>query len=204
MTDYLFAESAGRAGAPLVFTFHGTGANELQFHGVASELVPGAHVISPRGDVSEGGALRFFRRRAEGVYDMEDLATRRAAMAAFVAQHTDRLGATHVLALGYSNGANIAAAVALEHPEAFTDLALLHPLIPWTPEPQPGLAGRRVLVTAGARDPICPPDTSRALIAYLRAQGVDLKEVWHEGGHEIARSEVSALREFLAPLPGAT
>lgn len=127
---YHYAETKGTTGAPLVFTFHGTGATEQQFHLIASELVPGAHVISPRGDVSEMGALRYFRRRAEGVYDMEDLAERQAAMASFIAAHKARLGAERVVALGYSNGANIAAAVAFEAPDLFTDLALLHPLIP--------------------------------------------------------------------------
>ena len=199
MTDYVYSETEGRQGAPLVFTFHGTGADETQFHAAASELVPGAHVISPRGDVSEMGALRFFRRRAEGVYDMDDLAIRREAMARFIEEHRTHLGAERVIALGYSNGANIATAVALERPELFTDLALLHPLIPWDPAPQPGLSGRRILVSAGERDPICPAHLSRALIAYVEQQGAEVTEAWHPGGHEIARSEVDALRRFLGP-----
>ncbi|ETX14012.1 esterase [Roseivivax halodurans JCM 10272] len=197
MTDYTYAETEGRAGTPLVFTFHGTGADETQFHAAASELVPGAHVISPRGDVSEMGALRFFRRRAEGIYDMDDLGVRRDAMARFVEAHRTRLGARRVIALGYSNGANIAAAVALERPGLFTDLALLHPLIPWEPAPQPGLSGRRILVSAGERDPICPAPLSRSLVVYLAQQGADVTEAWHPGGHEIAPSEVEALRGFL-------
>ena len=197
---YTFAETRGAPGAALVFTFHGTGGTEDQFHAAASDLVPGAHVISPRGDVSEMGALRYFRRQAEGVYDMDDLALRRAAMTDFVARHKDRLGATRVVALGYSNGANIAAAVALEAPDLFTDLALLHPLIPWTPDPQPGLAATRILISAGERDPICPAPATRALAAYFSAQGAEVHEAWHPGGHEIVQSEVSALTDFLAPV----
>ena len=179
-----------------VFTFHGTGGTESQFHGFAEELFPDAHVTSPRGDVSEGGALRYFRRTAEGVYDMEDLAQRRAAMAAFV--RNQAAGAQRVIALGYSNGANIAAAVALADADIFTDLVLLHPLIPWAPAPQPALRGKRVLITAGQRDPICPAPLTQGLADYLIAQGADVTLHWHAGGHEIAQSEIAAIGAFLA------
>ncbi|MCE0504448.1 alpha/beta hydrolase [Roseivivax sp. GX 12232] len=200
MTDpaYHYAETEGAPGRPLVFTFHGTGGSEAQFHRIASDLVPGAHVISPRGDVSEMGALRYFRRRGEGRYDMEDLARRRAVMGEFLAAQKARVGASRVIGLGYSNGANIAAAVAFEMPELFTDLALLHPLIPWEPAPEPRLAALRVLITAGRRDPICPPDLTEALTGYLAAQGSPVETHWHPGGHEIAQSEVTALSAFLA------
>ena len=201
MTDlntYTFAETVGEAGAPLVFTFHGTGASERQFHDFASEALPGAHVISPRGDVSERGALRYFRRTGEGVYDMEDLAARTERMAAFVAAHKARVGADRVIGLGYSNGANIMAAVAFRHPDLFTDMALLHALIPWVPEPQPGLAGRRVLLTAGERDPSCPAPQTQALIDWFAAQGADVTEQWHPSGHEIAQPEIEVLAQFLA------
>ncbi|SIS59121.1 phospholipase/carboxylesterase [Roseivivax lentus] len=196
---YIFAETEGKAGAPLVFTFHGTGGNEQQFHRFAGDLVPGAHVISPRGDVSEGGALRYFRRTGEGVYDMDDLARRRTAMADFIGAHKARLGATRVIALGYSNGANIAAAVAFARPDLFTDLALLHPLIPWTPDPAPGLSAARVLISAGERDPICPAPQTKALIAYFEAQGSDITAALHPGGHELRDSEVTALTAFFTP-----
>ncbi|MDU8913804.1 alpha/beta hydrolase [Aestuariicoccus sp. MJ-SS9] len=198
MTDYVFAETKGAEGAPLVFTFHGTGGSERQFHDFPGQIIPGAHVISPRGDVSEHGALRYFRRAAEGVYDMEDQARRSAAMAGFLRDAKARVGASRVIGLGYSNGANIMAAVAFEHPEIFTDMALMHPLIPWTPGPQPGLAGTRILMTAGERDPICPAPLSRQLAGYFEAQGAELTQTWHHGGHEIAQTEVDALARFLA------
>lgn len=200
MTDYVTAETRGAEGAPLVLTFHGTGGDERQFHDAASSLVPGAHVISPRGDVSENGMNRYFRRTGEGVYDMEDLARRTAAMAAFVAEAKARTGAARVIALGYSNGANISASVALVRPELFTDLALLHPLIPWRPEPQPGLSSARVLITAGRRDPICPPQLTQDFVEYLKAQGADVRDVWHPGGHDIAPAEIDALRAFLSEI----
>ena len=190
------ARHEGRPGAPLLLTFHGTGGDEQQFHRFGTELLPGAHVVSPRGTVNEGGALRYFRRRAEGVYDMEDLARRRDEMAEFVAAEIARTGSTRVLGLGYSNGANILAAVALERPELFTDLALLHPLIPWTPAPQPGLSGRRVFISSGERDPICPAPMTRAFISYLQAQGAEITEAWHSGGHEVRPGEVDTVRDF--------
>ncbi|MCG6884322.1 MAG: alpha/beta hydrolase [Silicimonas sp.] len=194
--SYHAARTDGAPGAPLVFTFHGTGGDETQFHGIAAELLPDAHVVSPRGDVSEMGANRYFRRTGEGVYDMDDLWSRAAAMADFMAAEKARTGAERVLALGYSNGANILAAVAMIRPDIVDDMALMHPLIPWAPEPQAGLAGRRVLITAGERDPICPAPLTRALDAYLRDQKAQVETVWHPGGHEIRREELAALQDF--------
>ncbi len=197
MTDYVFAETQGASGAPLVVTFHGTGGDEHQFHDLARQLVPGAQVISPRGDVSEHGMNRYFRRTGEGIYDMPDLAKRTKAMAQFVSAAKSRSGAARVIALGYSNGANIAASVALHHPGIFTDLALMHPLIPWDPAPQPGLAGVRFLITAGRQDPICPAPLTEALLEYLRKQQANVTDHWHPGGHEIIQSEIQAVAAFL-------
>ena len=195
--SYIAERSEGRAGAPLILTFHGTGGDETQFHGLAGELLPGAHVVSPRGDVSEMGAARFFRRTGEGVYDMDDLARRTESMAEFIAGERERTGAARVIGLGYSNGANILASVALSRPELVDDLILLHPLIPWTPDPQPGLAGRRVLITAGRMDPICPAPLTQTLADYLSAQGADSDLAWHPGGHEIRREELAAIQRHL-------
>lgn len=193
---YLARRTEG--GPVLAFTFHGTGGNENQFHDLAGQLLPGASVVSPRGDVSEMGALRYFRRTGEGVYDMHDLSRRTEAMAAFLSEERRKAGATRVLGLGYSNGANILAAVAFLHPGIVDDLVLLHPLIPWEPAPQPGLAGRRVLITAGRRDPICPAPMTERLAGWFGQQGADLTLVWHPGGHEIAQSELAAILEFAA------
>ena len=194
------ARSEGAAGAPLLLTFHGTGGNERQFHELGQALLPGAHVVSPRGDVSEHGALRFFRRTGEGVYDMEDLARRTAAMGDFVAEEIARTGARRVVGLGYSNGANILASVMFARPELFTDAVLLHPLIPFVPAPQPGLAGRRVLITAGRQDPICPAPMTQALAGWLERQGAEVALHWHPGGHEVARTEWEAVQGFLEPV----
>ena len=194
---YVAERKGGADGAPLILTFHGTGGDEHQFHGLASELVPDAHVVSPRGDVSEMGANRYFRRTGEGVYDMDDLWARTEAMVEFIESEKSRTGAERVMAFGYSNGANILAAVSFVRPDLLDDVALLHPLIPWAPEAQPGLVGRRVLITAGERDPICPPPATLALEQYYRAQGSQVLMVWQSGGHELWREEVEALQDFL-------
>lgn len=196
--SYVAERTGGADGAPLIFTFHGTGGNEHQFHGLASDLVPDAHVVSPRGDVSEMGANRYFRRTGEGVYDMDDLWARARAMADFMANEKARVGAGRVIALGYSNGANILAAVMLIQPDLVDDAILMHPLIPWSPEAQPGLQGKRVLMTAGRYDPICPAPLTEALESYLTAQGADTTTHWHEGGHELRQDELVAIQSFLA------
>jgi len=195
--SYVAKRTEGTAGAPLFLTFHGTGGNEGQFHAFAEQLKLGAHVASPRGDVSEHGALRYFQRTGEGVYDMNDLAKRTAAMAEFIATEKRDADAYHAIGLGYSNGANILAAVALKQPDLVDTLILMHPLIPWEPENQPGLNGRRILITAGERDPICPAPLTHAFVDYLTAQGADVTVHWHPGGHEIAQSEVDAITQFI-------
>ena len=195
---YHAARTKGASGAPLFLTFHGTGGSEHQFHDFARDLMPSAHVTSPRGDVSEMGALRYFRRLAEGRYDMEDLATRSESMAAFIAAEQASTGATSTIGLGYSNGANILASVALRHPDLVRRMVLLHPLIPWTPEPCSGLSGADLLITAGRRDPICPAGLTQTFADYLSDQGATVRVVWHDGGHEVAQPEVAAIRDFLS------
>jgi phospholipase/carboxylesterase len=197
--SYFYIERKGaRADSPAIFLFHGTGGDEHQFFDLAAELKPGASRIAPRGDVSEGGASRYFKRLAEGQYDMADLARATAKMGNFI---QDRFGAerpSEVIGLGYSNGANILASVLLESPELFDTAVLLHPLIPFAPPPQPGLNGRRLLITAGRRDPICPAPATQGLADYLAAQGAEVSLFWHEGGHEIRQEELRAIGEFLA------
>ncbi len=185
----------GKPGGPLIFLFHGTGGDERQFLRLADELVPGAGVVAPRGDVSERGAARFFRRTGEGVYDMADLARATEKMAGFVAAHVAAAAPGRVIGLGYSNGANILASVTFARPDLFDEAVLMHPLIPWAPEPAP--VRTRVLITAGERDPICPPGATRALEGWFRAQGTPVATHWHPGGHEIDRSELAAIGRFL-------
>ena len=195
--SYVHKVLPGTPGGPLLFTFHGTGGDESQFLGLANGLVPGATIVSPRGDVSEYGAARFFRRTGEGVYDMDDLARATGKMAAFARAHVEAAKPSAVLGLGYSNGANILASTMFADPKLFDAIVLMHPLIPFEPKVDGDLAGRRVLITAGRRDPICLPNLTSRLEAHLRAQGADVRVEWHEGGHEIRENEIAVARLFL-------
>jgi phospholipase/carboxylesterase len=202
--SYIFQATAPEGDAPLLFAFHGTGGDEHQFLGLAQELLPGAGVVSPRGDVSEGGAARFFRRTGEGVYDMEDLARATAKMAGFIEAWRAAHPTRPAYGFGYSNGANILASVMMAQPDLFDRVGLLHPLIPWAPGPVPGLSGKPVLITAGRRDPICPWPATEALGAWVEAQGAALTLHAHEGGHELRREEIGALQALLQGIETAT
>lgn len=200
MADYHYREVAGAdADAPLFVVFHGTGGDENQFFELAGELVPGARIVAPRGDVSEGGALRYFRRTGEGVYDMDDLAQRTAQMVAFVQARQAESQPRAVIGLGYSNGANILASVQFAAPKLFDATVLMHPLIPFTP-PQADFSAARVLITGGQRDPICPPEQTQALHDYFVGQQAETSLFWHAGGHEVRPEELRAAQDFLAPL----
>ncbi|WP_232295698.1 alpha/beta hydrolase [Pseudorhodobacter aquimaris] len=188
---------APAGGAPLIFAFHGTGGDETQFFGLARQIAPDAGIVSPCGNVSEGGARRFFKRTGEGVYDMQDLARRTEAMARFIAAHKADNPGSAAYGFGYSNGANILASVALKHTELFDRIGLLHPLIPWPLGATPGLSGKRVLITAGRRDPICPWPASQRLIDWFTAQGADISTEIHEGGHDLRQPELVALQTLL-------
>ena len=195
---YIHKQLPGSPGGPLLFVFHGTGADENQLLSLGRDLAPQATIVSPRGDVSEHGAARFFRRTGEGVYDMDDLARATDKMVGFVKAHIEATKPSSVLGLGYSNGANILASVVFAAPAVFDATVLMHPLIPFEPDVKGSLAGRHILVTAGRRDPICPPNLTTRLEAYLRADGADVTVEWHEGGHEVRPNEIEAARLLFA------
>ena len=197
MADYHYREAQGTDGqAPLFLVFHGTGGDENQFFDLAGQLLPGARVVAPRGDVSEGGALRYFRRTGEGVYDMDDLRLRVGQMIAFVEARRAEGSARQVVGLGYSNGANILAAVQFAAPHLFDASVLMHPLIPFTP-PKADFAGKRVLITAGQRDPIAPAGATQQLNDYFEANGAAARLFWHAGAHEIRQEELREAQAFL-------
>jgi len=195
--SYVHRVRPGAAGQPIFFVFHGTGGDENQFFDFGSRMLPNATVVSPRGDVSEHGAARFFRRKAEGLYDLDDLERATERMAAFVAAHKALHQSTAVIGLGFSNGANILASLLISHPDLFDASVLMHPLIPFEPKEGAGMAGRQVLITAGERDPICPVALTQALADYFGRQQAEVTLDWHNGGHEIRQSEIEAVRAFL-------
>jgi phospholipase/carboxylesterase len=191
----------GKDGDPrTLLMLHGTGDDEASFAGLGPILAPGAAVLSVRGNVSENGLNRFFRRRAEGVYDMDDLAFRTAALGAFVeaAIRHYEIDRDRLIGVGYSNGANILANLLFQEPSLMPAAVLMHPLIPFAPADQPG-----VLITAGEHDPICPPAMTRALHGYFEGQGAAAELVFHPGGHELQEAELDAARRFVAARPAA-
>lgn len=201
---YHFATVDGpayRLGGPVLFAFHGTGGNEGQFLDLAAQLLPQARIIAPRGDVSEAGALRFFKRAAEGVYDMEDLAKRTTSMADFIIAHYALNTPSAVYGLGYSNGANIMAAVIDKNPTLFSHAVMMHPLVTWDMPKATDLSTLKLLITAGRRDPICPAAATDKLAAMLVARGADLVPWWHDGGHEITPQEVQSVAQWIAAQP---
>ncbi|TIU18092.1 MAG: alpha/beta hydrolase, partial [Mesorhizobium sp.] len=131
---YIYKALPGSPDGSLLFVFHGTGADESQLLSLGRDLAPQATIVSPRGDVSEHGAARFFRRTGEGVYDMGDLARATDKMVGFVKAHVEAAKPSSVLGLGYSNGANILASVVFAAPSLFDAAVLMHPLIPFEPE----------------------------------------------------------------------
>jgi phospholipase/carboxylesterase len=186
-------------GTPVLAMLHGTGGDRASFGAFAAELAPGAGVLSLDGDVMEGPMRRFFRRRAEGVYDMDDLARRTARLGGFLTAAAGAYGfeAAGTVGVGYSNGANILANLLFVGGFRPGRAVLMHPLIPFAPDPGPSLEGMDVLVTAGRRDPICPWRLTESLVAALEARGAAVTLAAHDGGHEVRPEEVAAIRRFL-------
>ena len=190
-----------RAGATrTLLLLHGTGGTEEDLLPLGELLDPDANLLSPRGPVLEHGMPRFFRRLAEGVFDEADLRQRARDLADFVREAAavyafDPAGIT---AVGFSNGANIAAAVCLLHPGTIARAVLLRPMVPLVPEPLPALAPTAALLLAGAQDPIVPAANTERLAALLRAAGADVSLEWLPGGHQLTRADVTAARTWLA------
>ena len=178
---------------------HGTGGNEHDLVPLGQLLAPARGRLSPRGRVLERGMPRFFRRFAEGVFDLDDVRRQAGALAGFVeaASAHYAFDAGGVTAVGYSNGANIAAAMLLLHPTVLAGAVLFHPQVTIVPEALPDLANRPVLVTAGRRDPIVPVEETARLVEVLQGCGALVDVSWHDGGHGLVQSEVDAARAWL-------
>lgn len=197
---YAYHLTSAGSGKPLLILFHGTGGNEEQLLSLGAKLAPGAGLLAPRGDVSEHGAARFFRRTGEGVYDMTDLDRATGKMRGFIEAHVETERPSAVLGLGYSNGANILASVVFSAPALFDAAVLMHPLIPFRPVWGAASVATKLLVTAGRHDPICPQPLTSRLLSYLEDAGADLRVEWHDGGHELRPNEINAAADFLAAL----
>jgi phospholipase/carboxylesterase len=194
---------AARPGLPSLLLLHGTGGNEDDLLPLGRRLLPGAALLRPRGQVLEGGLPRFFRRLAEGVFDLEDLRRRTAELAEFVTAARAEYGLdSPPVAVGFSNGANIAAALLLLRPGTLGGALLLRPMVPLVPDPLPRLGGVPVQINAGLADPIVTPAQSEALDDLLRRSGADVSLDWLEVGHTLSPSDLEIGAGFLARIGG--
>jgi predicted esterase len=188
------------AGGTTLLLLHGTGGDENDLIPLGRSLLPGAGLLSPRGKVLERGAPRFFRRLAEGVFDLEDLARRTEELASFVEAATAAYGLERdgIVAAGFSNGANIAGSLLLRRPGLLRGAVLLSPMVPYEPEELPNLDGTSVFIGAGRSDPIAPAVQVERLASMLRDAGADVAVHWQNAGHTVTKDELDAAQRWIA------
>jgi phospholipase/carboxylesterase/glyoxalase family protein len=188
------------SGRTTLLLLHGTGGDEDNLISLGRRLLPGAALLSPRGQVDEGGALRFFRRIREGVFDQEDLQRRTEDLARFIeaATGTYSLDPSGIIAVGFSNGANIAASLLLRRPGLLKGAVLLSPMVPFEPQTLPALSGTAVFIGAGRNDAMVPIDQTKRLASILERSGASVTTHWDAGGHSITPDEINAARQWLA------
>jgi predicted esterase len=194
-----FIPATDVAGADTLLLLHGTGGNESDLIELGRSLVPDANVLSPRGKILENGMPRFFKRLAEGVFDEEDLIHRTHELADFVAAAAGHYGFSpkRLTAVGYSNGANIAASLMLLRPGVLHRAVLLRAMVPLIPEQTPDLTGTDIFLASGITDPILPLENARRLAAMLRGAGADVKHLEIPTGHQLTSAELDATRIWL-------
>src|SRR5207237_549898 len=178
---------------------HGTGGNERDLIPLGRALDPDASLLSPRGKVLEHGMPRFFRRLAEGVFDLEDLKTRTHELADFVIAAADhyKIDNRKIVAVGYSNGANIAASILLLRPETLSAAVLFRAMVTLVPKTTPSLNSKRIWIGSGAHDPIIPASSTKELVELLRSAGADVAIRFFQAGHELTSEDVDLAREWL-------
>lgn len=177
---------------------HGTGGDENSLVPFAQSLLPGAAILSPRGRILEHGVARYFRRFAEGVFDFDSIRHEADALAEFLAEAAKeyKFDASKVTAIGYSNGANIGWSMLLRHPDSLAELVLFRPMVTLTDE-QPDLRKANIFVSSGRQDAMVGEDGAKSLVAQMRDLGANVEHNWHEGGHELASSELKIAQEWL-------
>ena len=184
--------------APVLVLFHGTGGTERDLLPLAGHISPGSSVLSVRGNVLENGMPRFFRRLAEGIFDEEDLLFRTKELNEFLDQAAvdysfDR---DNLVAVGYSNGANIAGSLLFHYPGALKGAILHHPMVPRRGIALPDLTGLPCFIGAGKNDPICSPQETEELSSLLKQAGASVTVHWESFGHQLTSSEVNAAAEW--------
>ena len=187
----------------VLLLLHGTGGDENDMVPIGRDLDPAAALLSLRGNVLENGMPRFFRRLSEGVFDEEDVVRRAEELAEFLKEAAGKyeFELPWLTAVGYSNGANIAAAVLLLRPGTITSAVLFRAMVPLTPASEPDLRGTRVLICSGRRDPIIPLENAERLTAMLRRAGAEVTPRIEEASHQLAFNEIEASKKWLRESP---
>jgi len=202
MTELSFIhryEPATDPSRPPLLLLHGTGGDENDLLGLGRMVSPGSALLSPRGKILENGMPRFFRRLAEGVFDEEDVRFRANELADLVAEARKAYGLAAPVVLGFSNGANIAAAMLMLRPEALAGAALLRAMVPLSGMPSADLSGRRVLMISGAMDPIIPADNAKRLAASLSGSGAAVQHEVLPTGHNLSQTDLQLLVKWFGP-----
>jgi phospholipase/carboxylesterase len=199
-----FIPASTRPDQVTLLLLHGTGGNEQDLIPLGQELYPRAAILSPRGKVLESGMPRFFRRLAEGVFDIEDLKFRTHELADFVrkASKVYNFDLRYLISIGYSNGANIASSLLLIHPEIITSAVLFRAMVPFIPEKVPNLTGKNIFIGAGQYDPIVPRKQTETLFGFFKKAGANVVLHFEENsGHELGYDEISAAKDWLFNIP---
>lgn len=197
-----FEPGSGENEGMTLLMLHGTGGNESDLLQLGKMIAPGAALLSPRGKVLENGMPRFFRRLAEGVFDVEDLKARTVELAEFIDSAADAyfLDRESIVAVGYSNGANIAASLLLSDPDMLSGAILLRAMVPYELDDLPDLSGKPVFISAGRMDPMISREGTEKLAGMLRDAGADVTLEWLAPGHGLVREDVAVASEWLTKL----
>lgn len=203
---HVFLPADDLAAGPPLLLLHGTGGNEHDLLPLRDRLSPGAAVLSVRGTVLENGMPRFFRRIREGVFDEDDLRQRADDLAEFVVTASAAYGIEDgsLVAVGFSNGANIASAMLLARPELLAGAVLLAAMVPYTEPPDVDLGGMLVIISNGDRDAMIGTRVTQQLASQLRERGAEVVELPHSGGHQIDPAVLPEIRRVIADLPMST
>jgi predicted esterase len=194
-----FVEGESGDGVTLLL-LHGTGGDESDLIPLGQALAPGAALLSPRGGVLENGMPRFFRRLAEGVFDQEDLRIQTKNLGQFIknASRTYNLRADRIIAVGYSNGANIASSLLFTQPRLLAAAVLFRPMVPFVPSKMPDLKTLQVLIAAGNRDTIASRQETGRLVELFKSGGASVTTIWHDGGHELGQDDLGAAKHWMS------
>jgi phospholipase/carboxylesterase len=195
-----FVPAEDTTSAETLVVLHGTGGDENDLIGIGQAIAPGATILSPRGNVLENGAPRFFKRLAEGVFDPEEVRSRGEELARFIRAAISKYGLNpeRVFALGYSNGANVASTVMFIEPGLFRGTIMFRPMVVFEPDELPDLNGAGVLISAGRMDPIVPTKSVERLVELFEGAHAEVTVKWQAAGHNLLPSEVREAASWLA------